>query len=118
MVQAPRTRSGTKRLREQFNKSIESLITLIEQEELEGRSFTKDIIRETPIEPHINPNVSKAQDLENEQDNNYFEHGTSQETEIIKDKACVQLKTQTASFLPILQGIKEPALFIISKIIQ
>ncbi|KAG7556876.1 Integrase catalytic core [Arabidopsis suecica] len=90
MVQAPRTRSGTKRLREQFNKSIESLITLIEQEELEGRSFTKDIIREIPIEPQINPNVSKGQDLENEQDNNYFEQGTFQETEIIKDKACIE----------------------------
>ncbi|EFH44654.1 predicted protein [Arabidopsis lyrata subsp. lyrata] len=118
MVQAPRTRSGTKCLREQFNKSIERLIMLIEQEKLDGSSLTKDIIRKTSIEPQINPNVSKAQNLENEQENIYIAQRTSQETEIIKRKACVQLKTQTTSFLQVLQGIKKYALFIISKTIQ
>ncbi|VVB01786.1 unnamed protein product [Arabis nemorensis] len=33
MKRTPRTRSGTKKLREEFNKSVENLITLIEHEE-------------------------------------------------------------------------------------
>lgn len=56
----------------------------------------------------------KAQ--ENDQGIKYAALGTHQEAKIIKGSrgdACVQLKTNTTTFLPVLQGTKESVLFII-----
>ncbi|VVB01697.1 unnamed protein product [Arabis nemorensis] len=117
MRNTPRTRSGNKSLREEFNKSVEGLITLIGHEELKGKLFTTKISLETPIEPQRESSTSKAQEWEIAQDINYAELGTRQETKIIKgsqENACLLLKTQSISFLPVLQGTNETALFIIS----
>lgn len=109
--------SGTKSLREEFIKSIESLIVLIEHEEFKGELLTKEITRETLNEPESKSITSKVQDLEIDQVTNYVELGTRQEgktTQVIQGNTCLQLKTHEASFLPVFQGTKESSLFTIS----
>lgn len=100
MRQTSTIRLGMKILRGKFNKSIESLTILIEQEELKGKLLSKEITREAPIEPQSESNPSKAQDIENVQDINYVALGTHQDVEIIKGirgDACVQLKNKDTS---------------------
>ncbi|VVB01787.1 unnamed protein product [Arabis nemorensis] len=74
MKQTPRTRSGTRKLREEFNKSVENLITLIEHEEFRDDEISNEI----------------------------------------QEDAQKQVKTTTL-LTPVLQGIKETALFTISR---
>lgn len=76
--------SVKKSLIEEFNKSIESLLIIIEQEEFKGTLLSKKT-RETPIEPQSEFNPSKAQDLKNAQDINYAILVTHQDVEIIKE---------------------------------
>ncbi|KAG7572513.1 Reverse transcriptase domain [Arabidopsis suecica] len=81
MRHAPRKRSGTRSLREEFNKSIESLITLIEHEELKGKLLTNEITRETPLEPQSEPSAVRTQTMDTELENNNVELGEPQERE-------------------------------------
>lgn len=96
---SPRTRSGYKSAREDFNKSVESLITLLEHEELKGALLTTEISRETPIEP------------DNEQDLSHKHQGEDKD----KGTSSILFKTPRIAFLPVLQGNQEAALFTISK---
>ncbi|XP_024007531.1 uncharacterized protein LOC112083549 [Eutrema salsugineum] len=105
MRHAPRTRSGTKSLREEFNKSIEGLITLIEHEELKEELLKGEITRETPMD--VGDTAGSSQDL--------------QEPKKVKETPSndySQLKFQAISFLPVLQGIKDATTFIISKQVE
>lgn len=115
---APRTRYGTRSLREEFNKSIASLITLIEHEELKGKLLTNEITRETPLEPQSEPSAARTQTMDTELENNNVELGAPQEREIFKGNQGVsylQLKTQAAFFLLVLQGTRDVTLFTITK---
>lgn len=96
---SPRTRSGYKSAREDFNKSVESLITLLDHEELKGALLTTEISQETPIEP------------DNEQDLSHKHQGEDKD----KGTSSILFKTPRIAFLPVLQGTQEAALFTISK---
>ncbi|XP_024010582.1 uncharacterized protein LOC112085996, partial [Eutrema salsugineum] len=116
---APRTRSGTKSLREEFNKSIEGLITLIEHEELKEKLLKGEITRETPMEP-----LTEFSTLETQQDDVEDSAGSSQdlqEAKKVKETPSddySQLKRQAISFLTVLQGIKDATTFVISKQVE
>ncbi|XP_024014158.1 uncharacterized protein LOC112088148 [Eutrema salsugineum] len=119
MRHAPRTRSGTKSLREEFNKSIEGLITLIEHGELKEKLLKGEITRETPMEP-----LTEFSTLETQQDDVEDSAGSSQdlqESKKVKETPSndySQLKRQAISFLPVLQGIKDATTFVISKQVE
>ncbi|XP_024014088.1 uncharacterized protein LOC112088136 [Eutrema salsugineum] len=119
MRHAPRTRSGTKSLREEFNKSIEGLITLIEHEELKEKLLKGEITRETPMEP-----LTKFSTLETQQDDVEDSAGSSQDLQEAKKVKEIPsndfslLKRQAISFLPVLQGIKDATTFVISKQVE
>ncbi|XP_024010594.1 uncharacterized protein LOC112086025 isoform X2 [Eutrema salsugineum] len=109
MRHASRTRSGTKSLREEFNNSIE-------HEELKEKLLKGEITQETPMEREFN--TLEIQDLEITSGSNLEEFKDFQETKNTKETSSndySQLKLQTVSFLPVLQGNREAALFPISK---
>lgn len=85
MRQTPRKRSGTRSLREEFNKLVKSLITLIEHEELKKKLLTKEITREIPIRPQGDLISLKTHHLDNEQMFHYTELGKHTRAEIIKE---------------------------------
>ncbi|XP_024013222.1 uncharacterized protein LOC112087546 [Eutrema salsugineum] len=112
MRHAPRTRSGTQSLREEFNKSIEGLITFIEHEELKEELLKGEITRETPMEP-----LTELGTLKTQQDGSQ----DLQEAKKVKETPSndySQLKLQAISFLPVLQGIKDATTFVISKQVE
>ncbi|KAL1203462.1 RNA-directed DNA polymerase-like protein [Cardamine amara subsp. amara] len=107
MRQTPRTRSGTRNIREEFNKSLESLYTLIQHRELKGSLLTKEITHETPTAPREDSQATKLQDSG---------VGTSNDPPELGEhtNAFLKSKKQGIFFLPVLQGYADTALFVIS----
>ncbi|KAL1199570.1 hypothetical protein V5N11_019513 [Cardamine amara subsp. amara] len=112
MRQTPRTRSGTRCLREEFNKSLESLFTLIEDEELKGSLLTKEITQETPLAPREDPYATKLQDIGERLADDHAELRAHHKLNKDPDNSCLQPKKQDIFFLPVLQGCTEISVFV------
>ncbi|KAL1204567.1 RNA-directed DNA polymerase-like protein [Cardamine amara subsp. amara] len=114
MRQTPRTRSGARCVREEFNKSVESLYTLIEHEELKGNLLTKEIIQETPLAPRGDTVTTKLRGIGERLEDDHAElrglHGLNKDP----DNICLQPKQHDIFFLPVLQGCTETSVFTIS----
>ncbi|CAA7042890.1 unnamed protein product [Microthlaspi erraticum] len=96
---SPRTRAGLISVREEFNQSIEGLITLMEHEELKETLLTTEISQETP---RLNQEAKE----------------TDQDDPHTTRRAQEQLKISSTPFLPVLQGTKETTVFIITKQVE
>ncbi|KAL1194506.1 RNA-directed DNA polymerase-like protein [Cardamine amara subsp. amara] len=92
MRQTPRTRSGARCVREEFNKSVEGLFTLIEHEELKGSLLTKEIIQETPLAPRGDTVTTKLRGIGERLEDDHAElrghHGLNKDP----DNICLQPK--------------------------
>ncbi|CAA7043689.1 unnamed protein product [Microthlaspi erraticum] len=104
-------------MREEFNQSIESLITLMEPEELKEKLLMKpEELKEKLLTTEITQKTPKALDLEEGQELTK----KHQEAEIIRvrgmqEENVVPFKSSPTPFFLVLQGTKETTLFIISK---
>ncbi|CAA7038247.1 unnamed protein product [Microthlaspi erraticum] len=94
-----KNQAGLISVREEFNQSIEGLITLIEHEELKETLLTTEISQETP---RLNQEAKEA----------------DQDVPHTPRRAQEQLKISSTPFLPVLQGTKETTVFIITKQVE